>query len=132
VAHLCSHLPARKRALLEDNNTELADALYARLADLVKRNQFDGRSEGLVVLADLTGPATPVGEENKADEAVHREAFKRFDPSSATSLIMSYAQMPFEEVAVNSYHVLSRLANQGWGLQEIRDEVRQAPCSGHY
>ena len=115
VGHLCRN-PAHRAALLADNNPEFLSLFYARLHDLVLNNRGDLRADGLAILAEVA---------ESDDNEGSAEIFGRFgEGEEAASLLMKYAQMPFENVSVMSYEVLLRMARNKWGLQKIDNQVR--------
>ncbi len=123
VAHLCRS-PAPKAALLGDNNPEFLGRSFARLHDFVLRNRGDLRADGLSILADLV---TVQGGGDGDEEGANKELFRRFGGDGGedgVSLLMKFAQMPFENVSVMSYEVLLRLAGQKWALEKINLPVR--------
>ncbi len=114
VGHLCRN-PAHRAALLADNNPEFLSLFYARLHDLVLNNRGDLRADGLAILAEVA---------ESDDNEGSAEIFGRFgEGEEAASLLMKYAQMPFENVSVMSYEVLLRMARNKWGLQKIDNQV---------
>ena len=123
VAHLCRN-PARKLALLRDNNPEFLHLFFDRLGDFVLRNRGDLRAEGLAVLADVVGANSfsSSGGGEETEERANDQLFAKFSSSgteSGASLLMKFAQMPFEAVSVMSYEVLLRMASQRWGLETM-------------